>query len=171
MGYTCKSGNCHDLSREKKNSRLDETAPYRFSARTFFPHWEHVYILSPSRVSLMVTSSRDSFTPKRRRRRKKKTKNHVHISVKKLFCLPRIIPQPSPTFKKYSVILSQYGNKMEDHKVKESQLARGEPVGYFTSVAEDMNSGLPRTNPSSGQCWTWTRGLRGKEKFGHIVLL
>ena len=102
---------------------------------------------------------------------KKKTKNHVHISVKKLFRLPRIIPQPSPTFKKYSVILSQYGNKMEDHKVKESQLARGEPVGYFTSVAEDMNSGLPRTNPPSGQCWTWTRGLRGKEKFGHIVLL
>lgn len=31
-----------------------------FSARTFFPHWEHVYMLSPSSVSLMVTSSRDS---------------------------------------------------------------------------------------------------------------
>ena len=29
--------------------------------------------------------------------------------------------------------------------------ARGEPVGYFTIVAEDLNSGLPRKNPAGGQ--------------------
>ena len=27
-----------------------------------------------------------------------------------------------------------------------SKYKRGEPVAYFTSVAEDLNSGLPRTN-------------------------
>ena len=31
------------------------------------------------------------------------------------------------------------------------QLVGGEPVGNFTSVAKDLNSGLPRTNPASGQ--------------------
>ena len=30
----------------------------------------------------------------------------------------------------------------------------------FTSVVEDLNSGLPRTNPAGGQCGTWTWGLR-----------
>ena len=30
----------------------------------------------------------------------------------------------------------------------------------FTSVVEDLNSGLPWTNPASGQSATWTRGLR-----------
>ena len=35
-----------------------------------------------------------------------------------------------------------------------------QPVGYFTSVAEDLNSGLPRTNPASGQSGTQTRDRR-----------
>ena len=29
-------------------------------------------------------------------------------------------------------------------------------AGYFTSVAEDLNSGLQRTNLASGQGGTWT---------------
>ena len=37
---------------------------------------------------------------------------------------------------------------------KKSQLVGGEPVGYFTSVAEDLQSGLQRTNPASGQSGT-----------------
>ena len=37
-----------------------------------------------------------------------------------------------------------------DHGYK-SQLLGGESVGYFTSVAEDLNPGLARTNPASGQ--------------------
>ena len=41
-----------------------------------------------------------------------------------------------------------------------SQLARGKSVGYFTSMADDLNSGLPWTNPARGQGGTWTRGLR-----------
>ena len=32
----------------------------RFSARTFFWHFEHVYMLSPSSMSFTVTSSNDS---------------------------------------------------------------------------------------------------------------
>lgn len=32
---------------------------------------------------------------------------------------------------------------------KESQHVGGESVGYFASVAEGWNSGLPRTNPAS----------------------
>ena len=39
----------------------------------------------------------------------------------------------------------------------ESQLATGKLVGYVTSVAEELISGLPRTNPASGQGRTWTR--------------
>ena len=31
------------------------------------------------------------------------------------------------------------------------QLVGGEPVGNFTSVAKDLNSGLLRTNTASGQ--------------------
>ena len=31
------------------------------------------------------------------------------------------------------------------------KLVGGEPVGYFTRVAEDLNSGIPRKNPASGQ--------------------
>ena len=33
----------------------------------------------------------------------------------------------------------------------ESQLATGRLAGYVTSVAEKLISGLPRTNPASGQ--------------------
>ena len=33
----------------------------------------------------------------------------------------------------------------------ESQSVEGETVVYFASMAEDLNSGLPRTNPASGQ--------------------
>ena len=29
----------------------------------------------------------------------------------------------------------------------------------FTSALEDLNAGLSRTNPASGQGWTWTRAL------------
>ena len=32
-----------------------------------------------------------------------------------------------------------------------SQLATGKLAGYVTSVAEELISGLPRTNPASGQ--------------------
>ena len=39
-------------------------------------------------------------------------------------------------------------------------LIKGELVGYFTSVADDLNSGLSRKNPASGQGGTWTRDLR-----------
>ena len=36
----------------------------------------------------------------------------------------------------------------------------GKPVGYLQgSMAEDLNSGLPRTNPASGQSGTWTRNI------------
>ena len=68
----------------------------------------------------MVTSSRDSFTEKKQK--KKKEPRSYHCQQTLLF--PRIIPHPpphpypSPTFKKYSVILSLYGNIMEDNKVK-----------------------------------------------------
>ena len=34
-----------------------------------------------------------------------------------------------------------------------------DPVGFFTSVAEDLNLGLMKTNPASGQGRTWTQGL------------
>ena len=37
---------------------------------------------------------------------------------------------------------------------KKFQLVGGEPVGYFTSVAEYLQSGLQRTNPDSGQSET-----------------
>ena len=37
-----------------------------------------------------------------------------------------------------------------DHGYK-SQLLGGESVGYFTSVAEDLNPGLARTNPANGK--------------------
>ena len=30
----------------------------------------------------------------------------------------------------------------------------GEPVGYFTSIVEDLKMGLLRTNPTNGQCET-----------------
>ena len=43
---------------------------------------------------------------------------------------------------------------------KISQLEGGKPVGYFTSVAEDLNSGLPRTNPASREGGTGTEGLQ-----------
>ena len=41
-----------------------------------------------------------------------------------------------------------------------SQLPGGKPVGYITSDADDLNSGLKWINPASGQGRTWTRGLR-----------
>ena len=40
---------------------------------------------------------------------------------------------------------------MEHNEVEESHLVGGELVGYFAIVAEDLNSGLPSTNPDSGQ--------------------
>ena len=46
-----------------------------------------------------------------------------------------------------------------DHGYK-SQLLDVESVGYFTSVAEDLNPGLARTNPARGQGGTWNQGLR-----------
>lgn len=59
-----------------------------FSARTFLPHWEQVYMLSPSSVSLMVTSSRDSWTRNKEQsqscpagRRPKRIKETTHIDV------------------------------------------------------------------------------------------
>ena len=42
----------------------------------------------------------------------------------------------------------------------ESQLVEGETVVYFASMAEDLNSGLPRKNPASGQGGNWSQGLR-----------
>ena len=39
-------------------------------------------------------------------------------------------------------------------------MAYGKPAGLFKSVVEDLNSGLPWTNPASGQGGTWTRRLR-----------
>ena len=42
----------------------------------------------------------------------------------------------------------------------ESQLVEGETVVYFASMAEDLNSGLPRTNPASGQGGNWRQSLR-----------
>ena len=44
-----------------------------------------------------------------------------------------------------------------DHGYK-SQLLDVESVGYFTSVAEDLNPGLARTNLARGQGGTWNRG-------------
>ena len=35
-----------------------------------------------------------------------------------------------------------------------THLVEYKPVGYFTSVVEDMNSKLPKTNPASGQSRT-----------------
>ena len=37
---------------------------------------------------------------------------------------------------------------------------RRQTISLFTSVVKDLNSGLPWTNPASGQIGTWTRGLR-----------
>ena len=42
----------------------------------------------------------------------------------------------------------------------ESQLVEGETMVCFASMAEDLNSGLPRTNPASGQDGNWSQGLR-----------
>ena len=47
---------------------------------------------------------------------------------------------------------------MEHNEVEESHPVGGELVGYFASVAEYLDSGLPSTNPDSGQGGTWTRG-------------
>ena len=35
-----------------------------------------------------------------------------------------------------------------------TQLVGGNHVGYFTSVVEDLNSKLPKTNPATGQSGT-----------------
>ena len=37
---------------------------------------------------------------------------------------------------------------------------RRQTISLFTSVVKDLNSGLPWTNPASGQIGTWTWGLR-----------
>ena len=49
---------------------------------------------------------------------------------------------------------------MEHNMVKNANWYWGEPVGYFTGVAENLNSGQLRTNPGSSQSRTSTRGLR-----------
>ena len=41
-----------------------------------------------------------------------------------------------------------------------SQLVGGELVGYFTSLAEDLISGLSRTNPADGHGTDLNSGLR-----------
>ena len=45
-------------------------------------------------------------------------------------------------------------------QIIENQLVGGKQDGYFTSVVVDLNSGLPRTNPTIGQGETWTRGFQ-----------
>ena len=52
--------------------------------------------------------------------------------------------------------------QIELNRAKKSQLAEGKPAGYLiTSMAENLNAGLPWTNPASGQLGeTLTRGLR-----------
>lgn len=42
---------------------------------------------------------------------------------------------------------------------EESQLVGGEPGGYFTSIAQDLNPELPKTDSSGGQGGTWTQSL------------
>ena len=37
---------------------------------------------------------------------------------------------------------------------------QGQTSWQFTSMAEDLNTGLPRTNPANDQSGTWTRGLQ-----------
>ena len=49
--------------------------------------------------------------------------------------------------------------QMEQNMVKNPN-RKSEQVGYFTNVVEDLNSGLPRTNPASGHRGTLTRALR-----------
>ena len=45
-----------------------------------------------------------------------------------------------------------------------------QPVGYHTSVVEDLNSGLSRTNPASNQGRTWTRAsLRITSPAHHLL--
>ena len=38
--------------------------------------------------------------------------------------------------------------KYQHKNGKNCLLVEGEPIACFTSVAEDLNSGIPRTNPS-----------------------
>ena len=50
----------------------------------------------------------------------------------------------------------------------------GKPVGYLQgSMAEDLNSGLPRTNPASGKSRTWTRNIliasAALKPLGHVA--
>ena len=56
------------------------------------------------------------------------------------------------------------GNKTNNSNGKlhglESQLVEGEPVVHFASMAEDLNSGLPRTNPVIGLSGDWSQDLR-----------
>ena len=40
---------------------------------------------------------------------------------------------------------------MEHNNVKNHKLVGDEPVNYFTSVAEESNSGLPRTKLAGGE--------------------
>ena len=69
---------------------------------------------------------------------------------------------------KYLVILSPLGafrdnetnNSKRRWKGYESQQLGGEPVAYFTNVAQDLNPGQQRTNPASSQGGIWTWGLR-----------
>ena len=52
---------------------------------------------------------------------------------------------------------------MEYNNVKNPELVELMPnhlIGYFTSVAEDLDWRLPKTNPASDQGETWTRLIR-----------
>ena len=48
---------------------------------------------------------------------------------------------------------------MEHNMVKNANWKEVQSVGYFTSMAKDVNLGPPRTNPPIGLSRTRTRGL------------
>ena len=48
--------------------------------------------------------------------------------------------------------------QMEQNMVKKSQLVEGEPVSCFTSGVEELNSGLPSTNPAGSHGWELNPG-------------
>ena len=54
----------------------------------------------------------------------------------------------------------------------ESQLVEGETVVYFASMAEDLNSGLPRTNPATVRAGIDVRasGLQDQRSNRFVVL-
>ena len=48
----------------------------------------------------------------------------------------------------------------ELNRVKNPNWVEANQLAIYKPVAEDLNSGLPWTNPASSQKGTWTRGLR-----------